>query len=124
MQVKLLRAIQKPAGSETGGEREVETDFRLICATNRDLTDLVKQGRFRDDLFYRINIVHLRIPALRDRHEDTLWLANRIVFEMSERLARTCEIHSPVDSSPTCHPPLAREREGIAQQTGTGVYRD
>jgi two-component system, NtrC family, response regulator HydG len=69
VQVKLLRAVQQGEVEPVGG-RTTSVDFRLVCATNRDLTEEVKAGRFREDLFYRINVVPIRIPPLRDRLED------------------------------------------------------
>lgn len=86
MQVKLLRAIQERYVVRVGGERPVSVNLRLICATHRDLKMLVTQGGFREDLFYRIHVIHLKIPALRDRKEDVLWFANRFLNEF-------CVIH-------------------------------
>jgi DNA-binding NtrC family response regulator len=95
MQVKLLRALQERRITRVGGEREVETDFRLVCATNRDLTELVRLGKFREDLFYRINILELRVPALRDRPDDVLWLAHRFVREIASRLGEPVKLFHP-----------------------------
>lgn len=86
MQVKLLRAIQERRIQRLGAERSVEIDTRIICATNQDLLALVRTGRFREDLYYRINVVHLPIPALRGRPDDILWLARRFLAEQSDRL--------------------------------------
>jgi DNA-binding NtrC family response regulator len=95
MQVKLLRALQERRITRVGGEREVETDFRLVCATNRDLTELVRLGKFREDLFYRINILELRVPALRDRPDDVLWLAHRFVRDIASRLGEPVKLFHP-----------------------------
>ncbi len=76
MQVKLLRVIQDRAIVRVGGETPIPVQLRLICATHRDLKQMVTGGTFRTDLFYRINVIQLRIPPLRERREDILWLAN------------------------------------------------
>ncbi len=79
MQVKLLRAIQERKVTRVGGERALSVDLRLICATHRDLKERVEEGRFREDLFYRINVINLRLPPLRERGDDILWLARRFL---------------------------------------------
>jgi len=85
MQAKLLRAIQERHVTRVGGEQSIPVHFRLICATNRDLRSLVTQGAFREDLFYRVNVVHVRIPPLRERRDDILWLARGFLAEWSRR---------------------------------------
>ena len=75
LQAKLLRAIQNRSVVRVGGSKAIPVDIRLICATNMDLETLVRQGRFREDLYYRINTVHIALPALRDRQEDIVPLA-------------------------------------------------
>ena len=85
MQAKLLRAIQDHTVTRIGGETPVRVDVRLICATHEDLRQMVEAGRFRDDLYYRINVIHLRVPPLRERHEDILWLARRFAEERSAK---------------------------------------
>jgi DNA-binding NtrC family response regulator len=95
MQVKLLRALQERRITRVGGEREVETNFLLICATNRDLAELVRLGKFREDLFYRINILQLRVPALRDRPDDVLWFAHRFVRDIAGRLGEPIKLFHP-----------------------------
>src|SRR5687767_6014423 len=75
LQAKLLRAIQEGEIERVGGLKPIKTDFRLICATNVDLERAVKDGRFREDLYYRINVIPIRMPPLRDRVEDLPELA-------------------------------------------------
>lgn len=75
MQVKLLRAIQERRIVRVGGETQIPVDVRLICATNRDLKKMVEDGTFREDLYYRVHVIRLRIPPLRERKEDILWFA-------------------------------------------------
>lgn len=76
MQVKLLRVIQERSIVRVGGETPIPVDLRLVCATHRNLKQMVEQGTFREDLFYRINVIQLRIPPLRERKEDILWFAD------------------------------------------------
>lgn len=87
MQVKLLRAIQEKAVRPVGDTKEVPVDIRLLSATHKDLPGLVQEGEFRQDLFYRINVIELPVPALRDRPDDISLLANHIL----ERIAREYE---------------------------------
>ncbi len=79
MQVRLLRAIQERQVTRVGGEQSIPLDFTLVSATHRDLRALVAAGGFREDLYYRINTVQIRIPPLRERPEDTLWFARRFL---------------------------------------------
>ncbi|HZH43451.1 MAG TPA: sigma-54 dependent transcriptional regulator [Lysobacter sp.] len=83
MQVKLLRAIQEKSIRPVGANSEVPVDVRILSATHKDLAALVAEGRFRQDLYYRINVIELRVPPLRDRQEDLAGLSERIL----ERLA-------------------------------------
>jgi DNA-binding NtrC family response regulator len=91
MQAKLLRLIQERAFSRVGGEAVLKTSARLICATKADLEHAVAEGRFRDDLYYRINVISVAIPPLRDRPDDILPLAHQFMREFSQSFAR--EIH-------------------------------
>jgi DNA-binding NtrC family response regulator len=84
-QVRLLRAIQERTVTRVGSESPIRVEVRLVCATHQDLRQLVEAGRFREDLYYRINVVNLRIPPLRERREDILWLARRFAEEQSAK---------------------------------------
>ena len=79
MQVKLLRAIQDRAVVRVGGATPHKVDIRLMCATHNNLKAMVEAGQFREDLYYRIHVIHLHVPALRERQEDILWLAGRFL---------------------------------------------
>ena len=70
MQVELLRVLESKTFMRVGGNKEISSDFRVICATNKDLKTMVEQGSFREDLFYRLNVVNIHIPPLRDRIAD------------------------------------------------------
>jgi transcriptional regulator with PAS, ATPase and Fis domain len=83
MQVKLLRTLQERSIVRIGGEATVPVELRLICATHRDLAQMVEQGTFRKDLYYRINVINVRLPPLRERPEDIMWLAQRFLAEQS-----------------------------------------
>jgi len=85
MQAKLLRAIQDRTVTRIGSETSIRIDVRLVCATHEDLRQMVEAGRFREDLYYRINVIHLRIPPLRERREDILWLARSFAEEQSAK---------------------------------------
>ncbi|WP_127477857.1 sigma-54-dependent transcriptional regulator [Sulfurivermis fontis] len=85
MQVKLLRAIQEKSVRPVGAQQETHIDVRILSATHKDLGALVREGRFREDLYYRINVIELRLPALRERPEDIPQLVER----MLQRLAAT-----------------------------------
>lgn len=92
MQVKLLRAIQESAVVPVGGNAPLAVDIRLVCATHRDLKAMVESGEFREDLFYRIHVIHLPVPPLRERQEDILWLAERFMAEIGQRERRMLSV--------------------------------
>jgi DNA-binding NtrC family response regulator len=89
IQVKLLRIIEERRFERLGGEEEVFADVRIIAATNRNLAADVEQGRFREDLFYRINVVNIDLPPLRERREDVVPLIDYFLKQNSVRLNRT-----------------------------------
>jgi two-component system response regulator HydG len=85
MQVKLLRVIQERELTRVGGEDVIPVDVRLVAATNKDLLREIEAGRFRDDLYYRLNVVTLNIPPLRQRREDVPLLAQHFLKRFSEK---------------------------------------
>ena len=88
LQAKLLRVIQSRSVVRVGGSQAIPVNIRLICATNMDLEQLVREGRFREDLYYRINTVHISLPALRERKEDIVPLAERFIAQYAEKYHR------------------------------------
>ena len=88
LQAKLLRVIQSRSVVRVGGSQAVPVNIRLICATNMDLEQLVREGRFREDLYYRINTVHIALPPLRERKEDIVPLAERFIGQFAQKYHR------------------------------------
>ncbi|MGV8056443.1 MAG: PEP-CTERM-box response regulator transcription factor [Smithellaceae bacterium] len=92
LQVKILRFLQEGTIERIGGNRTISTDVRVIAATNQNLEEEVKRGAFREDLFYRLNVVPLRIPSLRERPEDIIMLAQHFLREETTRMGRSGQI--------------------------------
>jgi two-component system response regulator PilR (NtrC family) len=122
MQVKLLRAIQEKAVRQVGSQKEIATDIRLLSATHKDLAKLVEQGDFRQDLFYRINVIQVCVPPLRERGEDIAHLANHVL----KSLANDWEMELPKLSPKTEQalleyqfPGNVRELENILERAVT-----
>ncbi|MFY0546351.1 sigma 54-interacting transcriptional regulator, partial [Brevibacillus sp. H7] len=88
MQVKLLRVLQEKKYYPVGGTKQIEADFRVVAATNKNLEEMIRDGKFREDLYYRLNVVTLAIPPLRHRIEDTVELAHFFLYEFSLRYNR------------------------------------
>jgi two-component system response regulator PilR (NtrC family) len=86
MQVKLLRVIQEKALRPIGEQREVPIDVRVLSATHKPLGDMVAQGRFREDLYYRINVIEIQVPALREHPDDIPELVGNILARLSARI--------------------------------------
>jgi two-component system response regulator HydG len=91
LQAKILRVTQDGKFQRIGSNREIRTNARILAASNRDLEAEVKAGRFREDLFYRLNVVELNLPPLRERREDILPLANLFIAEFARNRARLAE---------------------------------
>jgi DNA-binding NtrC family response regulator len=85
MQIKLLRAVQERRIVRVGGNAEIAVNLRLICATHRDLRKMVEEGAFREDLYYRIHVIQIKVPPLRERREDILWLTHRFLEEQAPK---------------------------------------
>jgi two-component system NtrC family response regulator len=95
LQAKLLRAIQEGEIERVGGSKPIKTEFRLVVATNVDLDKAVKEGRFREDLYYRINVIPIRMPPLRDRIEDLPELARLFVHRYRTKFRKPVRGVSP-----------------------------
>ena len=87
-QVKLLRVLQEREFDRVGGERTLRADVRVVAATNKDLEEEVAEGRFREDLYYRLEVIPIRMPALRERREDILTLTDHFLSRHSQALGR------------------------------------
>ncbi len=88
MQVELLRVLETHSFIRVGGNKEISSDFRVICATNRDLKAMVDSGTFREDLYYRLNVVNIRIPPLRERTEDIPLLVDYFIRKYCHSMNR------------------------------------
>lgn len=95
MQVKLLRVLQEREFCRVGGEEVIRVDVRILAATNRDLLEAVGEGRFREDLYYRLNVVTLRVPPLRERREDIPLLAHHFLGVFGEKNRKSLKGFSP-----------------------------
>jgi two-component system response regulator PilR (NtrC family) len=122
MQVKLLRVIQEKAVRPVGEQLEVGVDVRVLSATHKNLAQLVAEGKFREDLFYRVNVIELRVPSLRERPEDVPVLAEAVL----RRLGRRMKITPPMLSNDAlmaletyAFPGNVRELENILERAVT-----
>jgi nitrogen regulation protein NR(I) len=120
MQVKLLRALQESEFERVGGIKTIKVDVRLITATNRNLEAEVKAGTFREDLFYRLNVVPLHLPPLRERREDIPLLVEHIIRKFNERLKKQIDGIEPeaLERLAAYHwPGNIRELENVLERT-------
>jgi len=88
MQIELLRVLESKSFVRVGGNKEIKSDFRVICATNKDLKKLVSEGVFREDLYYRLNVVNIAIPPLRERMEDISMLVSYFIKKYCTSMSR------------------------------------
>ena len=96
MQAKLLRVLQEKEIQRVGSEAVLQVDVRVVAATNRDLEEDVQVGRFREDLFYRLNVMHINVPPLRDRQEDIPLLAQHFLEKYARRNRKTINGFAPL----------------------------
>lgn len=97
LQAKLLRVLQDQKFERVGGIETKYVNVRIITATNRDLLELIKQGKFREDLYYRINVIHLHLPPLRERKEDISYLCSYFIKKFNEKMNKNIQgIHPDV----------------------------
>ena len=88
MQIELLRVLETKKFTRVGGNKEITSDFRVICATNKDLKKMVEKGTFREDLFYRLNVVNIEVPPLRERTEDIKLLVDYFIKKYCKAMSR------------------------------------
>jgi len=104
-QVKVLRAIQERQITRIGTEQTTQVDIRLICATHRDLASMVEDGSFREDLYYRINVVNIHVPPLRERPDDILWHARLFLNSVTAKEdRRPCALHPRAEQALLAYP--------------------
>lgn len=99
LQVKLLRVLQEKKYYRLGGSKELSVDVRVIAATNRDLEEMVEEGEFREDLYYRLNVASITLPPLRERNDDILILASNFVEKFNKQFGKEIKGFSPEAAS-------------------------
>ncbi|MCW8825593.1 MAG: sigma-54 dependent transcriptional regulator, partial [Gammaproteobacteria bacterium] len=122
MQVKLLRAIQEKSIRPVGASKEIPIDIRILSATHQDLTTLVKEGAFREDLFFRINVIELPIPSLRDHPDDIPLLVNHITARICNSMGLPIHNITTEALALLCNHPFpgnVRELENILERAIT-----
>ncbi|HFZ8994232.1 TPA: acetoacetate metabolism transcriptional regulator AtoC [Citrobacter freundii] len=132
LQAKLLRILQEREFERVGGHQTIQVDIRIVAATNRDLQTMVKEGSFREDLFYRLNVIHLTLPPLRERREDIPLLANHFLQKFSvENQRHMLEIDAAAMSLLTAWswPGNIRELSNVIERavvmnTGSVIFSD
>lgn len=119
MQTKLLRVLQERTFERVGGNTPIQVDIRILAATNRDLAAMVEQGRFREDLYYRLNVFPITIPPLRDRGNDIIALADHFVTKFSKEMGvEVTRISTPAINMLLCYewPGNVRELENVIER--------
>ena len=118
LQVDLLRVLQDRAFYRVGGSEEVRVDVRVVAATHVNLQQAVAEGKFRDDLYYRLNVIEIRIPPLRERREDIPLLADHFVERLSHELGKDVERGQRGSAAPAAGSQLAGQRARTGERRG------
>ncbi|MCL4441381.1 MAG: sigma 54-interacting transcriptional regulator, partial [Firmicutes bacterium] len=119
LQVKLLRVLQEMEFERVGGNQTIKVDVRVLAATNRNLRELIRQGRFREDLYYRLNVVEITIPALRYHKEDLYMLTNNLITKLNRKLGKKVKgINKDAEEALYCYdwPGNVRELENVIER--------
>lgn len=119
LQGKILRVLQEMEFEKVGGNQTIQVDVRVIAATNRNLKDLVSKNEFREDLFYRLNVVEIIIPPLRDHKEDLLMLCNNLIMKLNRKLGKKLKGLSSDAEKALCNydwPGNVRELENVIER--------
>jgi two-component system, NtrC family, response regulator PilR len=119
MQVKLLRVIQEKSVRPVGEQREIAVDIRILSATHRNLAQLVSEGKFREDLFYRVNVIEIRVPPMRDRPDDIPELTQALLAKLSRQMGGKPIAIAPAAIQALAHysfPGNVRELENILER--------
>ncbi|MBI5610192.1 MAG: sigma-54-dependent Fis family transcriptional regulator [Deltaproteobacteria bacterium] len=119
LQVKLLRVLQERVVTPVGDTREVPVDVRVVAATHRNLRESVQEGRFRADLYFRLNVIEVRMPPLRDRREDILPLARHFLAQFAQRMGRDIKDFDPeaeIVLTTLPYPGNVRELENLVER--------
>lgn len=126
LQVKLLKVIQEKKYTRVGGTETISSDFRLIAASNRNLEELVRTGKFREDLFYRLNVIPIEIPPLRERKEDIVALTNTFWEELNKKYGTNRKLDKEVYDILTDYdwPGNVRELENCIERIMVTVSKD
>lgn len=123
MQPKLLRVLEEKEFERIGGTKITKTDFKLVAATNRNLEDLMAEGRFRQDLYYRLNVIPIRIPPLRVRTQDILPIAKHLLHQIAEETDVEYSLSPQAEKILLAHdwPGNVRELSNVLERTLSGL---